>query len=400
MRVSVAFFFLSLLSTFGSLPAQKQWVVDILNRPGTDFVDFPPALQAAADGDCIFLRSYPVTGGGRYTGADIAKAVTLIGEGSEPIRLDKGQVGCRVSNIPLGKAFRMSHVMMEAVATFVNCAGQIHLDTIGPVPSTATALDFAGCSAVTIVNSKISGFININAMTCVASNITATSCTFTGGTVYSLASPGSPAIVSTASSLTLNQCVATGGTVLLGWPLQPWPAILAQSSNLRISGVAGPRYESRYDAGTGSIVTIHAIDTTGGSVILDPRTLVLDSNWNPESVWGTAQVALVQQPFLTCASALRGASFTLTLNGQAGDGFGTMVALPAPPLSTPWGDWWLDANTLAILDLGTLGVLGTRALTIPVPATAAIAGLPLAFQTFAGQGNTAILTPAVVTVIQ
>ena len=398
MRVSVAFF-LTILSTYGSLSAQKQWVVDILNRPGTDFVDFPPALQAAADGDRIVLRSYPVTGGGRYTGADIAKAVTLIGEGSEPIRLDKGQAGCTISNISFGKVFRMSHVTIIAVAGFSNCPGQVHLDSVGRQFG-GSALDFTSCASVTITNSSMEGYGNISAMACMASNVTATSCTFTGAPVDSLANPGSPAIVSTASSLTLNQCVATGGTLLLGWPLQPWPAILAQSSNLRISGVAGPRYESRYDAGTGSIVTIHAIDTTGGSVILDPRTLVRDSNRTPESVWGTAQVALVQQPFLTCASALRGASFTLTLNGQAGDGFGTMVALPAPPLSTPWGDWWLDANTLAILDLGTLGVLGTRALTIPVPATAAIAGLPLAFQTFAGQGNTAILTPAVVTVIQ
>ena len=397
MRVSVALF-LSLLSTFGSLWAQKEWVVDKLNRPGAHFVDFPPALQAASDGDRIVLRADPAYGGARYTGADITKAVTLIGEGALPIPilLDKGLAGCTISNIPFGKKFRMSHVMIQARATFRNCAGQIHLDSIGAIPTNGIELDFLGCAAVTIVNSKMTGNGSAGAMNCVTSNITATSCTFTGDTVYWPASPGSPAIVSTASALTLNQCVATGGTLLLGGPLQPWPAILAQSSSLRISGVSG----SRYYAGTGSIVTIHAIDTTGGSVILDPRTLVLDSNWNPESVWGTAQVALVQQPFLTCTSALRGASFTLTLNGQAGDGFGTMVALPAPPLSTPWGDWWLDANTLAILDLGTLGVLGTRALTIPVPETAAIAGLPLAFQTFAGQGNNAILTAAVVTVIQ
>ena len=398
MRRSIAFF-LSLLSTLGSLWAQKEWVVDKLNRPGAHFVDFPPAIQAAADGDRIVLRTDPASGGARYTGADITKAVTMIGEGALQILLDKGQAGCRVSNIPLGKTFRMSHVMIETRTTFTNCAGQIELDTIGAIPSTGTALDFTGCASVTIVNSKVSGFSNVGAMTCVASNVTATSCTFTGSTVYSVANPGSPAIVATASSLTLNQCVATGGTLLLGG-LPPWPAIVAQSSNLRISGVAGSRYESRYDAGTGSILVIHAIDTTGGSVILDPRTLVRDSNRTPEPVFGSAQVALVQQPYLTCTSALRGASFTVTLNGQAGDGFGTMVALPAPPLSTPWGDWWLDANTLAILDVGTLGVLGTRALSIPLPATAAIAGLPLAFQTFAGQGNTAILTPAVVTVIQ
>jgi len=260
----------------------------------------------------------------------------------------------------------------------------------------ASPLDFTGCASVTILNSNFSGFTNINAMTCVASNITATSCTFTGATVYSTTSPGSPAIQATSSQVTLNECIAKGGTLLMGWPLQPWPAILSQSSNLRISGVSN----SRYYAGQGSVVTIHAIDTTGGSVILDPRTLVLDSNRTPEPVWGTAQVALVSQPYLTCASAQRGASFTLMLNGQAGDGFGTMVALPAPPVSTPWGEWWLDASTLALLDLGTLGVTGTRALAIPLPASAAIAGLPLAFQTFAGQGSSAMLTTAVVTVIQ
>lgn len=395
MHASIAFF-MGLWSACGGLCAQREWVVDKLNRPGTHFLDFPPALQAAADGDRIVLRSDPVTGGARYTGADIAKAVTLLGEGAEPILLDKGTAGCIVSNIPFGKTLRMSHVRLHSVTTFANCAGQIHIDTMGSVRTLASALHFTGCASVTIVNSMNNGVGNLSAMKCVASNVAATSCTFQGATVYSLSIPGSPGIEATSSQVTLNECIVKGGPGFMAWPLQPWPAILAQSSSLRISGVPN----SRYYAGQNSLLTIHAIDTTGGSVILDPRTLVLDSNRNPEPVWGTAQVALVLQPYLTCTSALRGSSFTLTLNGQAGDGYGTLVALPAPPSSTPWGEWWLDASTLALLDLGTLGVTGTRALAIPLPASAAIAGLPLAFQTFAGQGSSAMLTAAVVTVIQ
>ncbi|MGE3175538.1 MAG: hypothetical protein AB7O97_23140, partial [Planctomycetota bacterium] len=66
--------------------AQTTWTVDRLNRPGTDFLDLQPAVDAAASGDVIRIRAAgaPVHGAASYRAPVIdGKSLTLIGQGSD-----------------------------------------------------------------------------------------------------------------------------------------------------------------------------------------------------------------------------------------------------------------------------------------------------------------------------
>ncbi len=67
MRLS----FLALGVIAGFAPAQKTWIVDAFNGPGTHFTDLPPAVQAAAPGDHVVVRTSAP--GGTYTAPMIAR---------------------------------------------------------------------------------------------------------------------------------------------------------------------------------------------------------------------------------------------------------------------------------------------------------------------------------------
>lgn len=53
------------------------WIVDAANGPGTNFTDLPAAIQAAASGDTVLVRS------GTYAPFAVAgKALTIRGAGA------------------------------------------------------------------------------------------------------------------------------------------------------------------------------------------------------------------------------------------------------------------------------------------------------------------------------
>ncbi|MGE3353369.1 MAG: hypothetical protein AB7O84_16640 [Planctomycetota bacterium] len=67
------------------LSAQTTWTVDRLGRPGTDFLDLQPAVDAAASGDVIRIRAAgaPTFGAPSYNAPIIdGKGLTVLGEGS------------------------------------------------------------------------------------------------------------------------------------------------------------------------------------------------------------------------------------------------------------------------------------------------------------------------------
>ena len=64
MRARLQTAFLASLLAASPLLAQKTWVVDAANGPGTDFIKLADAIKAAKDGDLVRIRS------GRYVGPD------------------------------------------------------------------------------------------------------------------------------------------------------------------------------------------------------------------------------------------------------------------------------------------------------------------------------------------
>ncbi|HLU38404.1 MAG TPA: hypothetical protein VK081_03410, partial [Planctomycetota bacterium] len=67
---------LAVLATAPAALAQRTWVVDVNNGPGTDFFDIPPAVAAAAPGDLIVVRA------GQYNGFSTNKGLRMVGEGA------------------------------------------------------------------------------------------------------------------------------------------------------------------------------------------------------------------------------------------------------------------------------------------------------------------------------
>ncbi|MGE3171857.1 MAG: hypothetical protein AB7O97_04475 [Planctomycetota bacterium] len=94
-----------------ALPAQATWVVDALNRPGADFTDVQPAVDAAASGDRIEIRAIgvPPPLGAYYTAPVVdGKGLTIVGEGADGPSTTWWNTDFVVRNLPAGQ---MVHVM-------------------------------------------------------------------------------------------------------------------------------------------------------------------------------------------------------------------------------------------------------------------------------------------------
>lgn len=103
-------FLFALLGSSGVASAQRTWVVDWLNRPGTDFTAIQPAVDAAAPGDIIRVRAAglvpPVATGHAYPAPVIdGKGVVVVGEGPTTTWLE-GSLS--ISNLPPGQSVTLA----------------------------------------------------------------------------------------------------------------------------------------------------------------------------------------------------------------------------------------------------------------------------------------------------
>jgi hypothetical protein len=98
MHVPTAASVLCALLSASCLPAQATWIVDALNRPGTNFIDLQSAVNQSAPGDVVVVRYVdPVVQ--QYLAPTISHALTLIGTGGQP-----GLIGnLQIQNLPAGQ---------------------------------------------------------------------------------------------------------------------------------------------------------------------------------------------------------------------------------------------------------------------------------------------------------
>lgn len=117
------------------LVAQRTWVVDWVQRPGTDFTDIQSAVDAAAEGDTIRIRATGPFGDPTYHvyPAPIidGKGISIIGEGS--LTVVSGNLTIRNTqpwqSVTLSRLQRGPHTFFEFGAmTYVQaCAGPVLL---------------------------------------------------------------------------------------------------------------------------------------------------------------------------------------------------------------------------------------------------------------------------------
>lgn len=83
--------FLVVSATGALANAQTTWIVDSQNAPGTNFLDIPPAVAAASDGDRIVIRGrgLGISGTVPYTAPTVdGKGLTFLREGSLPAQVN------------------------------------------------------------------------------------------------------------------------------------------------------------------------------------------------------------------------------------------------------------------------------------------------------------------------
>lgn len=396
---SIASFFL--LAT--TLAAQRTWVVDASNGPGTTHTDLPPAIAAAADGDTILVRA------GSYSQFTTNKALRILGRtgASVAIKDQKVQQAVQISGIGAGKTFVLKGLRVvgwrfraprEAIR-ISNCAGLVHLDRLVIPAACRTVLvrtchsgiRIIRCTQVMISDSSVQAldpvFADGSTVSICRSKLTAEDSKLQGRGLAKGPSPNSPALLARSSTVTLSTCTLRGGGGLsVGQLTRPGqPAIQATSSSITIAGTGADTYTAGQPAFRQSTPTSAIAMSNGRLWVASAVKLVPNSGAPPVS--GT-HVRLPGTPVGLCAqSAPPGGVLQVRMVATPKETAYLLVAFPAAPVPTKWGALWLDPGSMAILAQTQVGSAGTWNVAVPVPPISALRGLEVAFQALSGIPN-------------
>ncbi len=126
--------------------APKSRPVDQANRPGTDFTDIQPAVDAARAGDRIRVRN------GQYSAPRISKPITVFAEFGGA-RIGSATQIFTIENIPFGTVCTVAGMVLESQIVIVQiCKGTVALSGFAisrgfaPLPT----ISFTDCDAVTM----------------------------------------------------------------------------------------------------------------------------------------------------------------------------------------------------------------------------------------------------------
>lgn len=358
-------------------------MVDAANGPGTDFLDLPPAVAAAADGDIVRIRS------GTHSSVSTGKALALVGTAGVVVQGGFAVPGIEVIGLPARGAFTIRDVVFTSsfapVAMFRQCAGAVVLQGVNGMAGSlrVSSIGFDHCAGA-LVNECGIGTPYGLALNAYNSRVAVTGCIPRGQ--GALADPrigsafSAPALGAlTGSEVWLTDSTITGGGGVHEWPFfgsyrPSAPGLRVEGSNVTIAGGC------TITAGTGATTTLpfSAIDGNG-SIEIDPAVTVTPYASAPPIGSGIT----VQQRTVAGLGATGGeigAILQLTLRSEPSTPFVLGVATAAPPLATPFGALFLDPATLIILAAGSQAGNGVTTFTIPMPLDPRLFGLHLAFQ--------------------
>lgn len=386
-----------------ALTAQRTWIVDRKNGPGADFVDLPPALASARDGDTIRIRA------GFYSRSRTGKALRILGEGNV------SALGLEISGLPVGKTITVRNIALSTLKAPANGllsitgnGGHVVLDGVrSEVPT--LGLDSTRRPAAVVTNS---GAVSMNHCTfrgapglaCSRSTLLLSS-SQVDGEVANLASdrvrrictvrkPAFPAAEVQDSTVLITDTRLTGGngaSEFAGYcfgAMPPAEGMRLRATKLVLAGsssVVAPSFSS---------LTAAAIADQGGSEILyDPRVSISGT----PRFSGTPKTWSRRLPALTAnATSLAVAS---TLHSPRGHIGVLMIATLGPPTRTPLGQLWLNPATVFVADVGIQDSSELRRVVTPLPRDPALLGLALGLQSISGTGSSFDLSTPVAVVL-
>ena len=314
----------------GSAPATAQgmtWIVDQSGGPGTHFLDLPPAVKVASDGDTVIIRP------GGYTGISTGKALTLLGEGSVTVLAawPKGGVllaphTLEVVGLVEGKTFVMKNLTIAAyffntrVIHLHDNNGRIHLEMVRctvPLEATATALHIANCREVTVSGGNLTGGIGLRAT---GSTVSLSSVTVTGANAVprlGLCYQALPGIISVDSTVYLSRTDVQGGHGRWGGFLfmgcSGQPAIRMNGGTTTVTG------DSNTTLTAGSWRDpVPAIIAASGLLVVDTGVTLLPWMGSP-AIQSTGTVTRRRVVSLTARGAAPGGVVTAEVVSPAGD---------------------------------------------------------------------------------
>ncbi|MEZ5963934.1 MAG: hypothetical protein R3F56_08835 [Planctomycetota bacterium] len=367
-----------LLGCVASLAAQRTIVVDANRGAGFNFVDIPPAVAVAQDGDTILVRS------GDYASVSLVnKAIALLGQpGARILTAAPFGSAAAVEIVRLGagrevtvRGFRAEGAYGE-VGEFVveGCAGRVLLEDL----DAQTDVSIANSNGVVMNRCTWGG----TAWCRFALNVSMTSCVGRGDTAGGATMPGLGVL---GGSVTCADCSFTGVPGLGGGLFFPGgPGIRLYGSTLQLAGGAN-------NVVTGSPVnggsSTPAILGDGQSTLeIDPDIVLVGYN-GPAIANVTVQTS--QLATLTVQTGSIGTVATVGLAGNPGELYVLFFALLGDPLPVPalGGDLWLDPATITLGATGMLGASGNTTSSYPTPNLPDLIG-----RAFAWQGATGLTT--------
>lgn len=345
--------------------AQRTWIVDAANGPGTDFTDLPPAVQAANPGDLVLVRT------GTYSAFVTAKGLRIVAVA--PAILVPGTTGLNlaVAGLPSGQTLVIHGFeaprRQPLRAEIANAAGTVVLSALravetcgcGPLRQNPPSIQIADCARVILDACVDYGGPAVSAA---RSSVILTRCQL------GVLSPNDP----------MGDCLLVdGGTVevvdsrLDGRAASdaqgvPQPAVRVLAGSLVLRGTSAAFVQGGYEVAPQNPAP--AIRATGGALVLDP-----DVALNPQAGQGVAlavqgaQVTRRQLGAALVRSAGLGGVLQAELVAVPGAPAGLLLALPGAPQVLAFGTLHLDLGATLPLAFGTASAAGLLAGAVPIP---------------------------------
>lgn len=369
------------------LCAQRTWIVDTNNGPGTDFRFLPQAVTAATDGDRILVRP------GTYFGPRTSKALTIVGfVGAALVNTNKDNA-TKISNLPAGKRFVLAGFVLggpsysTAFVEVMDCKGLVVLSGLASAENQqGTSLYIGRSDAVTVHACAFRPGVWTYASRVVISD--------------SIIAPFQHSLVGgfglrlQEGELDFVASYVQGGDGGGHAPTYPGIWVLGDAT-LRVRGDASTRIVAgkNYSLYAPSIKA----ERNKGRLILDPRAALTGA-----AVEGFASRVVQKQSALSVDYSFISGKSTMKLVGRQGEVGAFWLSIDRAPIDIPGiGSWWLEPSTLVLLGAKVFDSSETLRLVLPHTSDSSLRGLEIGYQGFSlSTGNKLELSNPVLQVLR
>ncbi|MBL8897561.1 MAG: hypothetical protein JNM84_08035 [Planctomycetes bacterium] len=359
----IATMLLAMATMISPAEAQRTWTIT-----GEQFF---ATVQAAAPGDVLLVSGEVYA----FPPQTIRKPLSIHGL---PGAKFNAAIGLTIDGIPAGQTFVIQGFEMSGWLNVKACAGPVLLADL-----------FQSNPILASVRMSIESSFDVSLTRCAmvncaiavsGSSVTFSDCAITAPSIGNRATtPPTPAIATLGSFVRFSRTRLTGGSSQYSTP-GPYPAILAASSSLRVSG-----RECVLTAGSSPFAAMSAIE--GDSTLtLDPAATLTPSGGAP-AISAAMQVLSRAHPTTSVALSPIGGVTSVRLHGLAGRPGMLFVGLPGLPESIPgfFGELRI-AQPIAVAS-GVLDANGELSISFAVSADPILRSLTLRWQGLAGDGT-------------